>query len=70
MAVKTTLEQLEEVQTAITGLMSSKTYRMGEVMVERSDLGELQDREDALLARYRREQRGGAWTRLNLSQGL
>jgi len=60
MAVKTTLEQLEEVQTAISQVMqaqevgrSGKTHRL-------ADLNALQAREKMLLAKYNREQGRGS----------
>jgi hypothetical protein len=71
MAVKTTLEQLEEVQAAITALLTGALeYRMGDVTVERQDLDALQTREDRLLARYNRENRGGPRTRPNFTDGI
>ena len=59
MPIKTTLEQLEEVQTAISAIMlgqeiiqDGNTWRM-------ADLDALQRRESILLKRYRAEQGGG-----------
>jgi alpha-D-ribose 1-methylphosphonate 5-triphosphate synthase subunit PhnG len=55
MAIKTTLEQLEEVQAAITAVMSGQSYTIGDRTVTRANLRELSQREEVLLARYRRE---------------
>lgn len=56
MAVKTTLEQLEEVQTAITAVMSGQAYSIGDRTFTRASLRSLQEREDRLLERYNAEQ--------------
>lgn len=55
-AVKTTLEQLEEVQTAITSVMSGQdfTFPNGS-RVSKADLEALGRRETMLLTRYRAE---------------
>lgn len=60
MAVKTTQEQLEEVQDAITALMTgAQSYTIaGGMSVTRADLAALNQREEVLLARYQREQGG------------
>ena len=60
MAVKTTEAQLEEVQAAITALMSgSQSYSIsGGLSVTRADLGALTQREEILLLRYQQEQGG------------
>ena len=74
MAVKTTLEQLEEVQTAISNLMSSiQSYVIGDVRVTKADaakLDVLQKREQYLKAMYNREQNNRGRIRLNLSGGV
>lgn len=70
MAVKTTLEQLEEVQAAITKVMSAESYTMAEVKVQRSRLSALSKREEMLLARYRRETNNKGRIRLNLTGGV
>jgi len=59
MAVKTTLEQLEEVQTAITAVMSGQSYTISGRSMTRADLKALTEREEKLLARYQSESRGG-----------
>jgi hypothetical protein len=59
MAIKTTLEQLEEVQAAISAVMSGQTYSVAGRNVTRANLAELTKREEMLLARYRREQGTG-----------
>jgi len=70
MAVKTTLEQLEEVQAAITELMSAEAYTADGVNVKRTNLAILEQREKMLLRRYRREQRNKGRLRLDMSQGV
>jgi hypothetical protein len=61
MAIKTTLEQIEEVQACITEAMTSQELDQGSDRgrLRRPDLRALQDRETMLLDRYRREQGGG-----------
>lgn len=59
MAIKTTLEQIEEVQAAITAVMSGQSYNISGRSVTKANLKELSDRETLLLDRYRREQGGG-----------
>lgn len=52
MALKTIREQLEEVQTAISALMTSQEYKLPDGRtLRRVDLEALQKREDALLKR-------------------
>ncbi len=53
MALKTTLEQLEEVQAAITEVMTSQSLTQPGGTVVRANLDALQKREEKLLARYR-----------------
>lgn len=56
MAIKTTLEQLEEVQEAITEVMTSQELTSGpDLRVVRAKLEGLSKREEILLARYRAE---------------
>lgn len=55
MAVKTTLEQLEEVQTAISAVMSGQSYSIAGRALTRADLKALTDRETTLLNRYKSE---------------
>ena len=59
MAIKTTLEQLEEVQAAITAVMSGQAYSIGGRSLTRVNLNWLNDREEKLLQRYKREQGTG-----------
>lgn len=59
MAVKTTLEQLEEVQAAITQVMTSQSMGGPEGNITRASLKDLQEREKMLLDRYRIEQGTG-----------
>lgn len=56
MALKTTLEQLEEVQAAITAVMTGQSYTIGDRALTRANLSALQAREEALLERYGSEQ--------------
>lgn len=56
MAVKTTLEQLEEVQAAITACLTSQELSGPHGRVVRAQLDALQRREDTLLKRYNEEQ--------------
>lgn len=56
MALKTTREQLEEVQTAISAIVSGmQSYGLGDRRVERADLAVLQAREKDLLRRLAQE---------------
>lgn len=55
MALKTTLEQLEEVQAAISAVMSGQAYSIAGRSVTRANLAELTKREETLLDRYRSE---------------
>lgn len=59
MAIKTTLEQLEEVQAAISAVMTGQQYAIGGRSLTRADLRALTEREDSLLQRYTIEQRNG-----------
>ena len=60
MAIKTTLEQIEEVQAAITAIMSMQSYTIAGRQVTKANLQSLHDRETMLLDRYRRETGRGA----------
>ena len=55
MAIKTTLEQLEETQAAITEVMTSQEQRGPSGGVVRAQLEALSKREQILLERYYRE---------------
>ena len=55
MAVKTTLEQLEEVQTAISAVMAGQSYMIDGFQFTRANLKSLTDREVMLQKRYNRE---------------
>lgn len=60
MAVKTTLAQLEEVQTAITAILTgAQSATLGDKTITRAQLGVLQEREQTLLNRYYVEQAAG-----------
>ena len=56
MAIKTTLEQIEEVQAAITKVLNSQSYTIGDASVQRAKLKALTDREEMLLGKYQKEQ--------------
>jgi len=66
MALKTTLEQLEEVQAAITKVMSGQAVELNGKRWTGATLFRLQQREDILLARYQREQGRG----LSINYGI
>jgi len=70
MALASTLTQLEEVQDAITAVLQNQSYRIGDITYTRADLDKLTSREETLLARYNRENRGSAATRVNFSDGV
>ena len=59
MAVMTTLQQLEEVQAAITEVMTSQSLTGPEGAIARASLNHLTERETMLLERYGQET-GGA----------
>jgi len=54
--VKTTEEQLIEVQTAITEVLSGQEAEINGRKLKRADLQYLNEREEQLLSRYRKEQ--------------
>jgi hypothetical protein len=58
-AIKTTLSQLEEVQEAITKVMSGQSGTWDGKMLTMADLDTLTQRETMLLGRYNSEQNGG-----------
>lgn len=51
MALKTVREQLEEVQAAISAVMTGQSYSIGGRNLSRADLKSLQERETYLLKR-------------------
>jgi hypothetical protein len=55
MAIKTTLEQIEEVQAAISSVMNGQEVSVGGKRWRQADLDMLSKREETLLARYHRE---------------
>lgn len=59
MAIKTTYEQIEEVQAAITKTLEAISVSQGDKSILRSKLRDLTEREEWLLARYKREQNTG-----------
>jgi len=71
MALKSTLEQLENVQAAIEKIESgAQSYMMGDVRVTKSDLATLYKREANLLAKYNRSRRNTGRIRINMSGGV
>ena len=56
MAVKTTLEKIEEVQAAITKALNTQSYTIGDASIQRAKLKDLRDYEKDLLADYNNEQ--------------
>jgi FixJ family two-component response regulator len=69
MALKTTLEQIEELQTAISKVLKSQEYQTGDSRNKRALLSELTAREKELLDRYYNEQAAGdmdAYAQFNL----
>lgn len=69
MPIKTTLEQIEEVQEAISNVMKSQEYQTADLKNKRAMLKDLDEREERLLTRYRRENRGSARLVADLSRG-
>jgi len=67
MALKTTLEQIEEVQAAITSVMSGQSGTWGDKSVTMADLNALNMRESMLLKRYKQETGIGG---LKINQGI
>jgi hypothetical protein len=59
MALKTTLAQIEEVQAAITKVMSGQDVWIDGNRISRANLADLERREEKLLIRYRAEQGTG-----------
>lgn len=55
MPIKTTLEQIEEVQTAISAVLNGQAYSIAGRSLTRADLADLTAREEALLKRYNDE---------------
>jgi len=67
MAVKTTLEQLEEVQAAITKVMTAQSAGLADKTMTRARLDMLTAREEILLTRYRAEQGTGGMPVRNIA---
>jgi len=67
MTLKTTLEQLEEVQSTITKVMSGQSGTWGDKTVTMADLTALNIRESMLLKRYKQETGTGG---LKINQGI
>lgn len=64
MAIKTTLEQLEDVQAAIQNALQAQSVGIGDKTLMRARLDFLQKREDVLLRRYREEMGGGMFNKV------
>lgn len=56
MAIKTTLEKLEEVQAAITKCLNTQSYTIGDASVQRARLKDLRAYESDLESQYNKEQ--------------
>ena len=67
MAIKTTLEQLEEVQAAITKVMAGQSGSWDGKQLTMADLNTLTNRETMLLSRYKAESGTGGIT---INQGI
>lgn len=67
MAVKTTIEQLEEVQAAITKVMNAQSAGLGDKSLQRARLDMLESREEKLLKRYKAEQGTGGVPVMNVA---
>lgn len=66
MAVKTTLAQLEEVQTAITSCLEAQAAGHADKQITRAKLDALTAREATLLARYKAETGGSGIPHINI----
>lgn len=62
MAIKTTLEQLEEVQAAITKALDALSLGVGDKLLTRQKIDALTVREEILLKRYRAESGTGGFS--------
>lgn len=67
MALKTTLAQLEEVQTAITAVMSGQSGSWSDKSVTMADLATLTSRETMLSSRYKLESGTGG---MRINRGI
>jgi len=63
---RTTAEQLEEVQAAISRVLKGQSWSADGVTYTLADLAALQAREEAVLKRYRSEQPAGGGLTINL----
>lgn len=59
MAILTTLQQIEEVQAAITKVMDAQVVSVADKSLQRAKLEALTEREKMLLVKYRAEQGTG-----------
>ena len=69
MAIKTTLEQLEAVQTAIEKVEGGQSVTWGGKSLTRANLSVLYNREKELMQRYRLEQGTGGPCRTTVVMG-
>lgn len=67
MAIKTTLEQLEEVQAAISKVLEAQMSSIGDKSLMRAKLQALTERENILLQRYAAETGTGG---IAINQGI
>lgn len=68
MAIKTTLEQLEEIQTAISAVCAGQSVTFEGHNVTLANLADLERREEKLLTRYKAETGTGGTPAFN--QGI
>ncbi len=70
MAVKTTLQRLESVESTIADAEAVQAYGTGDLSIKKATLKTLYDRQDQLTTQLTREKRGGGRIRSNWSQGV
>jgi hypothetical protein len=67
MALKTTAEQLEEVQAAISRCLEAQSAGQADKTITRAQLDKLHAREEVLLARYKAETTGAGIPHVNVA---
>ena len=67
MAIKSTTTELEEVQAAITKVLTAQSLGLGDKTIMRAKLEALTDREEILLKRYKAETGAGG---LSFNSGI
>lgn len=70
MAILTTLAQLEEVQAAITAVMTGQSYSIGGRALTRANLEALTKRESLLIDRYYKETKGSHVNRVQFKRPI